>query len=312
MERNQSHPAEFILCGLLYHSKFDVPLFYLFTLTYLLSLIGNLTIIVTISLSSSLQTPMYFFLTNLSILDICCISTTVPKMLYNFILGSYTITFHACAIQLYLFSWIEITELLLLTYMAFDRYIAICKPLHYTLIITQRVCFQAVITVWTVGAFSSGVHTSATFSLSFCDKLEINHFFCEIPPLLKLSCTDTTLNEMLTLLTDVLFGFWCFIFISVSYFFILSSIAHIHSAEGKKKAASTCTSHIIVVLIFYGTLFIAYVKPQSEIFSNQDKILSVIYVVFVPLLNPLIYTLRNKDMTQAILKVVSKITVSAV
>lgn len=308
MERkNRSHVSEFILCGLLYHSKFDVPLFYLFTFTYIISLLGNLTIIVTISLSASLQTPMYFFLINLSILDICCISTTVPKMLYNFALASYSITFQGCAIQLYLFTWIEITELLLLTYMAFDRYTAICKPLHYTLIITPRVCFQAVITVWTLGAFSSAVHTSLTFSLSFCDNQKVNHFFCEIPSLLKLSCTDTSLNNMFTLVTDVFLGIMCFIFISVSYFFILSSIIHIRSAEGKKKATSTCTSHIMVVIIYYGTLFIAYIKPQSGFFYNQDKILSVIYAVFVPLLNPLIYTLRNRDMTQAILKLGNKI-----
>ncbi|KAG8571963.1 hypothetical protein GDO81_011851 [Engystomops pustulosus] len=310
-KKNRSHPAEFILCGLLYsNSKSDPPLFYTFTFTYILSLLGNLTIIVTISLSSTLQTPMYFFLTNLSILDICCISITVPKMLYNFAVESYTILFHECVIQLYLFTWIEISELLLLTYMAFDRYTAICKPLHYTLIITRKVCFQAVITVWTLGAFSSAAHTSVTFSLSFCTNKEINHFFCEIPSLLKLSCTDTTLNEMFTLVTDVFLGIMCFVFISISYYFILLSITHIHSSEGKKKATSTCTSHIMVVIIYYGTLFVAYIKPQSGFFYNQDKILSVIYAVFVPLINPLIYTLRNRDMTHAIVKLYYKITLT--
>ncbi|XP_075067113.1 olfactory receptor 5V1-like [Mixophyes fleayi] len=300
-KKNQSHPTDFILCGLLYHSKYDIPLFSLFTITYIMSLLGNLAIIMTISMSSSLQTPMYFFLSNLSVLDICCISTTVPKILYNFVTASFTITFCGCAVQLYLFTWVEITELLLLTYMAFDRYIAICRPLHYTLIITRKVCFQVSISVWVVGAFSSAVHASLTFSLSFCNHQEINHFFCEIPPLLKISCTDTTVNEIFTFATDLFLGIVCFICILVSYLFIMSSISHIHSVEGKQKAASTCTSHVMVVLIYYGTLFIAYINPQSGFFLNQDKILSVIYAVFIPLLNPLIYTLRNRDIADAVI-----------
>ncbi|XP_075424092.1 olfactory receptor 5I1-like [Ascaphus truei] len=307
--RNQSHPEEFLLLGLFSNSEFDILLFILFTVTYITALLANLTIFLTIVLCSSLQTPMYFFLTNLSVLDICCISTTVPKMLYNFVMASSTITFYGCVTQLYVFTWVVITEMLLLTYMAFDRYVAICKPLHYSLIITRRVCFHASISIWTLGAFSSAVHTSMTFLQSFCDSQEINHFFCEIPQLLKLSCTDTKLNYILLFITDLFLGVACFLFIFVSYFFIISSILHIRSGEGKRRATSTCTSHITVVVIYYGTLFFAYIKPHSASFVEQDKVLSVIYAVFIPLLNPLIYSLRNRDMAEALTKLCNRIII---
>lgn len=306
-KKNQSHPEQFFLYGLLYDSPFDILLFYVFTTIYCMSLIGNVAIILTISLSSSLHIPLYFFLANVAVLDICCISTTVPKMLHNFVITSFAITFYECAVQLFMFSWVEITELLLFTCMAFDRYIAICKPLHYTITITRKVCVQVSIDVWLVGALCSAVHTSLTFTLSFCGDPKINHFFCESPPLLRLSCSDSTINEIFTLVTDLIAGILCFICIAVSYCFIITSISHIRSAEGKRKAISTCTSHITVVLIYYGTLFIAYIKPHSGFFKNQDVILSIIYGIFIPLLNPLIYTFRNRELINAINKLSSKI-----
>ncbi|XP_068089257.1 olfactory receptor 2G3-like [Hyperolius riggenbachi] len=272
-----------------------------------MSVIGNITVILTVVMSPNLHTPMYFFLTNLSILDICCISTTVPKMLHNFVTASFTISFYGCAAQLYIFSWVEITELLLLTYMAFDRYVAICNPLHYVVIITHKVCLQTSAGVWLMGALSSAIHTSLTFTLPFCKDLYINHFICEVPPLLKLSCTDTTLNELVTLVTDLFLGVICLSFIAVSYVYITLSILRIRSEEGRRRAISTCTSHITVVLIFYGTLFFAYVKPHSDFFPDQDKILAIVYGIFIPLLNPLIYTLRNRDMAHALTKLSTQI-----
>ncbi|XP_068089256.1 olfactory receptor 2G3-like [Hyperolius riggenbachi] len=304
---NQTQPANFILCGLLYHPESDLPLFSLFTITYIMAVIGNSTVILMVLLSPTLHTPMYFFLTNLSILDICCISTTVPKMLHNFVTASFTISFYGCAAQLYIFTWVEITELLLLTYMAFDRYIAICKPLHYNLIITPKVCLQMSISLWLSGKFCAVVHTSLTFSLPFCRNVEINHFFCEFPPLVKLACTDTTLNEMFALITDIIMCVFCLSFIVVSYFFIILSIFRIKSEEGRRKAISTCTSHITVVFIFYGTLFVAYMKPHSDFFPDQNKILAIVYVIYIPLLNPLIYTLRNRDMAHALTTLINKI-----
>nr|DBA22920.1 TPA: hypothetical protein GDO54_013908 [Pyxicephalus adspersus] len=301
-KNNQSHPGLFFLYGPLHDSPFDILWFHVFTYIYCMSLIGNVAIILIIFLNSSLHIPLYFFLANLAFLDICCISTTVPKMLHNFVMASFTITFSACAVQLFVFSWIEITELLLFSCMAFDRYIAICKPLHYTIIITHKVCVQASIGVWLLGAFSSAVHTSLTFTLSFCNDQEIKNFFCEVPSLLKLSCTDTTLNEIFTLVTDLIAGILCFVCIAVSYCFIIISISRIRSADSKKKAISTCTSHITVVLIYYGTLFIAYVKPRYGFFENQDVILSIIYGIFIPFLNPLIYTFRNRELINALTK----------
>nr|DBA22919.1 TPA: hypothetical protein GDO54_013907 [Pyxicephalus adspersus] len=306
-KNHSTHSEQFFIYGLLHDSPSDLPLFSLFTIIYCMSVIGNVTIILTIFMSSSLHIPLYFFLANLSVLDICCISTTVPKMLYNFVMASFTISFYECAVQLYVFTWVAITELLLLTYMAFDRYSAICKPLHYTIIITHKVCVQASISVWLLGAFSSAIHTSLTFTLSFCSDQEIKNFYCEIPSLLKLSCTDTTLNEMFTLLTDLILGIICFVCIDVSYCFIIFSISHISSAEGRRKAISTCTSHITVVCIYYGTLFIAYINPRYGFFKNQDEILSIIYGIFIPFLNPLIYTFRNKELIKAVAKLSSKI-----
>nr|DBA22918.1 TPA: hypothetical protein GDO54_013906 [Pyxicephalus adspersus] len=306
-KRNQSHPDLFFLYGLLHDSSFDILLFYVFTIIYCMSLFGNVAIILTIFLSSGLHIPLYFFLANLAVLDICCISTTVPKMLHNFVMASFTITFYECAVQLFVFSWVEITELLLFTCMAFDRYIAICKPLHYTIIITHKVCVQVSLDIWLIGALSSAAHTSLTFTLSFCNNREIEHFFCESPPLLRLSCSDTTSNEIFTLVTDLIAGILCFVCIAVSYCFIINSISHIRSAEGKRKAISTCTSHITVVLIYYGTLFIAYIKPHSGFFENQDVILSIIYGIFIPFLNPLIYTFRNRELINALTKLSSKV-----
>ncbi|XP_069506329.1 olfactory receptor 5I1-like [Ambystoma mexicanum] len=300
--RNASLSLEFILLGLTTESKLDVVLFLVFGALYLLALIGNFAIILTIYFQPQLHNPMYFFLSNLSFLDICCSTTTIPKMLINLMSEAKTISLSGCIVQLFVFTWVVITELLLLTSMAFDRYVAICQPLRYMIIINWNVCWRLAGTVWILGAMSSTAHTSVTFQLSFCASHKINHFFCEAQPLLKLSCTDTTVNEVMIITTDVIVGIICFIFILTSYCFILVSILKIHSTEGKKKAFSTCAAHITIVVMYYGTLFFAYLQPKSSVFPNMGKSLAVLYTALIPLLNPLLYSLRNKDVKNGLKK----------
>ncbi|KAM4049070.1 olfactory receptor 13G1-like [Anomaloglossus baeobatrachus] len=296
---NSSLVSEFIILGLSTHPELETMIFILFLVIYTVALIGNLIIFLLSILDSGLNTPMYFFLGFLSFLDICCTSATVPKMLSGYITKSKVISYYGCVAQLFLFTWPMGIELLLLTVMAYDRYIAIRNPLRYATIINRKVCINIAIFITFLGFLNSMTHTYCTFRLPYCGDNKINHFFCEIMPLLKLACGDTYINEIVLFTADFIFGICCFGLTGISYVFIISTILKIRSAEGKRKAFSTCASHIIIVLMGYGAVIFTYIRPRSSLSLEKDKIVSALYAVITPSLNPIIYSLRNKEVKDA-------------
>nr|XP_033775739.1 olfactory receptor 1020-like [Geotrypetes seraphini] len=300
--RNQTSVTEFILLGLTRDPKLQIPLFVLFLLVYVITLLGNMGIILATRLDSRLQTPMYFFLIHLSFIDICYSSVITPKNLQTLLAEQETISFTGCALQLYFYASFATTECFLLAVMAYDRYVAICNPLLYHVIMNRRLCICMLSAAYAGGFGDALVHTICTFKLSYCGSNAINHYFCDGPPLLMLTCSDTFVCE---LVFSILVGFntiTTFVAILVSYIFILSSILRIRSTEGRHKAFSTCGSHFTAVLIFYGTLFFMYLRPASSYSMEQDKVVSVFYAVLIPMLNPLIYSLRNKEVKTALVK----------
>ncbi|XP_074985104.1 olfactory receptor 5AR1-like [Caretta caretta] len=304
---NHSEATEFILSGLTDHLELQVPLFMVLLLIYGITLVGNGGMILLITIDPQLHTPMYFFLRNLSFCDLCISSIISPKMLLNFFAERKSISYTACAVQMYLFVSFADIECLLLAVMAYDRYMAICNPLLYTVTMSRQLCKQLVAGVYAVGGVDSMIHTFCTFRLSFCSSNIINHFFCDIPPLLALSCSDTHINEI------VMFAFiGCilvssFVTVFLSYFYIISTILQIRSAEGQQKAFSTCTFHLTAVVIFYGTQLFMYLRPTSRYSMDMDKITSVFYTLVIPMLNPLIYSLRNTEVKDALRKVMNKL-----
>ncbi|XP_001364623.3 olfactory receptor 13A1-like [Monodelphis domestica] len=298
---NQSIVTEFFLQGFSETPLLQLALFFIFFFLYIMALIGNALIVLAISIDSGLHTPMYFFLANLAILDIGCTSTVLPKLLENLVDKKF-ISYDGCMTQLYFLTWFLGAELLLFTAMAYDRYVAICHPLHYTTMMSRMVCIFLAGSVWTISAISSAVHTGLMVQLTFCGPNKIKHFLCEIPTLLLLSCTSTYLNNIMIVIADVYFGVINFGFTMVSYGFIISSILKIRTKEGKKKAFSTCSSHLIVVTIYYTTIIYTYILPGSGSSMDNGKIVAVLYTTISPTLNPLIYTLRNKDFKTAVKK----------
>ncbi|XP_077675958.1 olfactory receptor-like protein OLF2 [Eretmochelys imbricata] len=310
-EGNHSEATEFILSGLTDRLELQVPLFMMFLLIYGITLMGNGGMILLITIDPRLHTPMYFFLRNLSFCDLFYSSTISPKMLLNFFAERKSISYTACAVQMYLFVSFADIECLLLAVMAYDRYMAICNPLLYTVSMSRQLCKQLVAGVYAVGVVDSMIHTFCTFRLSFCSSNIISHFFCDIPPLLALSCSDTHINEI------VMFAFiGCilvssFVTVFLSYFYIISTILQIRSAEGQQKAFSTCTFHLTAVVIFYGTQLFMYLRPTSRYSMDMDKITSVFYTLVIPMLNPLIYSLRNTEVKDALRKVTNKLLTSS-
>ncbi|KAK9397225.1 olfactory receptor [Crotalus adamanteus] len=299
---------EFILVGLSATTEIQKPLFWVFIFIYAIALIDNFILILTIWTFRKLHTPMYFFIVNLSLVNVLSISVTTPKLLYSLWTGRKTISFYGCIAQSYLFIWALGTELLLLSFMAFDRYAAICHPLQYTMIMRKQVCASIVIGVWVVGLVNSSTHSGLMLQLFFCNSNIINHFFCDIPPLLHLSCSDITLNEFMLSLSDVIFGIGCCGLTLTSYFFIIRAICRIRSTEGKKKAFSTCSSHFIVVSIFYSSVIYTYIRPSSAYSLDQDKQISLLYSVITPVANPIIYSLRNKDFKEGLRTLTKRIS----
>uniref|UniRef100_A0A8C8REJ5 G-protein coupled receptors family 1 profile domain-containing protein n=1 Tax=Pelusios castaneus TaxID=367368 RepID=A0A8C8REJ5_9SAUR len=300
-ERNHTTVTEFILFGFTTRPEMEVVLFVLFLAIYITTLMGNIGIITLICVDSCLHTPMYYFLSNLSFLDISYSSTIAPKMLVNFLAQSKTISFTGCAMQMYLFAAFADAECLLLAAMAYDRYVAICNPLLYMAMMSRRVCVSLIAGAYISGSVSSLVHTCFTFTLSFCGSNVIDHFFCDIPPLLALSCSDTHINEILLFALCGFIQTSTFVIILISYAYVLAAILRIHSAEGRCKAFNTCTSHLTAVTLFYGTLLFMYLRPSSK------KISAVFYTLVVPMLNPLIYSLRNKEVKDALRRVMKNI-----
>ncbi|XP_075449287.1 olfactory receptor 8U3-like [Ascaphus truei] len=303
---NNTYFKEFILLGLTDNPKLEIILFVLFLIFYIITLLGNIGIIVAIRADSRLHTPMYFFLNNLSFLDLCFATIITPKTLVNFLSETKSISYNECALQMFFFAASVTTECFLLGVMAYDRYVAICNPLLYSVIMSNKVCIQLVAGAYTLGYLNSTLHTICTFRLPFCKTNKIDHFYCDVPPLLKLSCIDTTMNEILMFIFGGFTETSSLTAIIVSYSYIISTILRIRSAQGRKKAFSTCASHLVVVTIFYGTILFMYLRPSSSYSMNQDRVASVFYSVVVPMLNPLIYSLRNNEVAQALKKSVDK------
>ncbi|XP_008848815.1 olfactory receptor 1052-like [Nannospalax galili] len=296
---NHTAVREFILIGLTENPNLQVPLFLLFSLVYLMTLVGNWGMIALIWLNSQLHTPMYFFLSNLSFCDICYSTVLAPKMLVNFLSEHKSSTFIGCILQSFFFLVYATADSILLSIMAYDRYVAIANPLLYTVIMTQSVCTQMVLGCYLAGLINSMTHTIGLLRLDFCGPNIVNHYFCDIPPLLKLSCSDANTNEMLLLVFSAVIAMFTFFIIVVSYISIISAIMRIHSADGRRKAFSTCASHLTAVTLFYGSGTFSYIQPSSQYSLEQEKVSAVFYTLVIPMLNPLIYSLRNKDVKEA-------------
>uniref|UniRef100_A0A452TQM2 Olfactory receptor 8D2 n=1 Tax=Ursus maritimus TaxID=29073 RepID=A0A452TQM2_URSMA len=301
---NHSSMTEFILEGLTKRPELQLPLFLLFLGVYVVTLVGNLGMILLIAISSQLHSPMYYFLSHLSFIDLCYSSVITPKMLVNFISEKNIISFLACMTQLYFFLIFVIAEGYLLTAMAYDHYVAICSPLLYNIIMSHKVCSIMMAVVYSLGLFGATVHTTLMSVLSFCGSHVVSHYFCDIPPLLTLSCSSTHINEILLFIIGGVNTLAPTLAVLISYAFILSSILRIRSAEGRSKAFGTCSSHLMAVGIFFGSITFMYFKPPSSNTMEQEKVSSVFYTTVIPLLNPMIYSLRNKDVKNALRKVV--------
>ncbi|XP_051005269.1 olfactory receptor 5V1-like [Acomys russatus] len=301
---NLTTVTQFILIGLSDLPEVRYPLFAAFAIIYQITLLGNGAILLAIVTERKLQTPMYYLLANLSLLDMFCPSATVPKMLNNLLTEDHSISFVGCALQLYFLVALAGTEVFLLAVMAYDRYVAICFPLRYSVIMTKVRCVQLLLVTWAAGFLNSFMHTMATFSLSFCRSNRVNQYYCDIPPVVALSCSSTFIAELLILLMGSIFGVGAFLITLISYIYIVSTILKIQSVEGKCKAFSTCASHLLVVFLFYGTTIFTYMRPSpSQHSPARDRLISMLYGVITPMLNPIIYSLRNTEVKGALRKV---------
>ncbi|XP_067406796.1 olfactory receptor 5AP2-like [Emydura macquarii macquarii] len=305
-ERNWTQVTEFIFTGFTDRLDLQVPLFMMFLLIFVITLVGNLGMIVLIRVNPRLHTPMYFFLSNLSFLDICYSSSITPRLLADLLAERKVISYAACFTQFYFYAVFATTECYLLAVMAYDRYVAICNPLLYTVVMSTRVCALLVAGSYMAGILNALVHTSIALRLSFCGPNVINNFYCEGPPLFALSCSDTHVNDIVMF---VVVGFNMIttnLTVLISYICILDTILRVLSAEGRRKAFSTCASHLMAVTIFYGALASMYSRPSSRQSQKLDKVASVFYTVVTPMLNPLIYSLRNKEVKDTLRKMLKR------
>ncbi|XP_004683565.1 PREDICTED: olfactory receptor 10AG1-like [Condylura cristata] len=302
VEDNVSSVTQFVLLGFSDLPKLQGLLFGLFTIIYIIILVGNSLIIIVTRLDPALQKPMYFFLANFSSLEICYVSVTLPRILKNLWTQDRSISRLGCATQLCFFLIFAAIESFLLTVMSYDRYVAICNPLHYPLVMNHRMCVQLAVGAWVIGIPVQIGQTCQIFSLHFCNSNQVNHFFCDLPPLIKVACGDTSLNELCVYLVALLFATIPFVLILSSYVKIISTILKLPSTTGRCKAFSTCSSHLIVVVLFFGSACTTYFMPKSNHSALTDKLLSLFYTIVTPMLNPLIYSLRNKDVVSALKK----------
>ncbi|KAM6448800.1 olfactory receptor 6B1-like [Liasis olivaceus] len=298
----------FQLLGFVGLGDLQVLLFCLILVIYIVTVVGNILIIFLVITNRHLHTPMYFFLGNLSCLETCYSSNILPMMLANLFYGrKRSISVTGCMVQYYFFGILGVAECCLLGAMSYDRYVAICKPLHYTTLMNGRICLQFIVGSWINGVFVKSIVLYLICQLKFCGPSEINHFFCELNPILKLACSDTYLIELITILISAMYILLPFFLTLASYISIISTIMRMSSASGRKKAFSTCSSHLMVVSIFYSTLMIVYILPKTDGLRNINKILSLFYTVLTPLFNPLIYSLRNREVKEALRKAVAKL-----
>ncbi|XP_065270289.1 olfactory receptor 9S13-like [Emys orbicularis] len=306
-ERNHTALTEFILLGFGSGLGLKEGPFVVFLVIYMTTVVVNTTMVFLIRANSRLHTPMYFFLMNLSLLDLCYSSTIAPKAMASFLVSSKSISFFGCATQFFFFGVFAATEAFILAAMAYDRYTAICNPLLYPVAMSKQVCIQLLVGSYVCSGVNSMVQTVFTFTLCFCGSNEIDHFFCDIPPLLSLSCTNTDINEVVMFTLSGLIIVSTSMVILISYAYIISAILRIRSAEGRRRAFSTCTSHMMSVSLFYGTVTFMYTQPSSLSAPAQSKVVSVFYTLVIPMLNPLIYSMRNKDVKEALGRTISSV-----
>ncbi|ELR48770.1 hypothetical protein M91_12980 [Bos mutus] len=305
-QKNESSFAGFILLGFSDRLQLEPVLFVVLLIFYVFTLLGNTTIIALSYLDPRLHTPMYFFLSNLSFLDMCYTTNIVPQFLFNLSGEDKSISFRGCIVQMYISLALGGTECILLGVMAFDRYAAVCRPLHYTVIMHPRLCALMASASWVTGFANSFLQTVLVFLLPRCGRNKLAHFFCEIPPFLKLVCVDTTMNVYATFFASVIMLLTPVSLIMFSYGWIVKEVLRIKSTGGQRKAFGTCGSHLTVVSLFFGTAIYVYTQPSSSDSQDQDKFMSLFYTVIIPMTNPLIYTLRNRDVNGAIKKVLWK------
>ncbi|CAI9170320.1 unnamed protein product [Rangifer tarandus platyrhynchus] len=302
---NHSGKSDFILVGIFSQSTHPILLCMVIFIVFLLALIGNIVLIFLIHSDTHLHTPMYFFISQLSLMDVMYISVTVPKMLIDQIMDMNKISVPECAMQMFLYVTLAGSEFFFLGAMAYDRYVAICHPLRYSVLMSRRVCLLLASGCWFLGSMDGFMLTSITMTFPFCRSREIHHFFCEVPAVMKLSCSDTSLYETLMYLCCVLMLLIPVTVISSSYFFILLTIHRMNSVEGQKKAFATCSSHMTVVILFYGAAVYTYMLPNAYHTPENDMVVSVFYTILTPALNPLIYSLRNRDVMGALKKILN-------
>ncbi|NWW89986.1 O1019 protein, partial [Rhynochetos jubatus] len=303
---NHTDVHEFVLLGLTARPGLQVPLFLAFLATYMVTLLGNFGIIVLIRTNLHLHTPMYYFLGHLAFVDVCYSSIILPKMLVQILTEEKTISFSGCAAQLCFFVVFGVTECLLLAVMAYDRYVAICKPLLYSTIMCRRMCRRLVAGSYIIGVLHAVTHTTFVFTFSFCHSNVINHYFCDIAPLLAISCSDTHTYEGVILALTSINCLSTMTIIFVSYIYILPTILRIRSLEGRRKAFSTCASHLSIVTMFYGAILFMYLRPSSTFALDENKTATLFYTIMTPTLNPLVYSLRNKEVKAALRRTVGR------
>ncbi|XP_045660882.1 olfactory receptor 6C6-like [Ursus americanus] len=305
--RNQSREIEFVLLGLTDDPQLQIVIFMFLLLNYVLSVTGNLSIILLTLLDPRLKTPMYFFLRNLSFLEASLTTVCIPRFLISIVTKNKIISYNSCASQLFFFLLLEITEFYLLAAMSLDRYVAICKPLHYPIIMNNKVCYQLLFSSWTVGFLLSFPPVASGLTLDFCASRVIDHFMCDTSPVLQLSCTDTHFLELLSFVLSLVNLLVTLLLLILSYTYIIKTILKIPSAQKRTKAFSTCSSHMIVVSLTYGSFIFNYLKPTAKERVTLSKGVSVIYTSVAPLLNPFIYTLRNQQVKQAFKDTLQKV-----
>ncbi|NWH42832.1 O1020 protein, partial [Fregata magnificens] len=301
-EDNQTSPMEFLLLGMGNVPTLQTPLFFLSLIIYSMTVTGNILIVVLVVSEQHLHTPMYFFLSNLSSLETCYSSTILPWLLTSFLTGDKAISAHSCMAQLYFFGSFAATECYLLTAMSYDWYLAICQPLLYASFMTRKVCLQLVAASWLVGMLVCAIVTVFLAQLKFCGPKAIDHFFCDLTPLIELSCSDTSVVTLISFIVSFLNIVFPFLFTLVSYVCIIAAILRIPSSVGRQKAFSTCSSHLTVVTVFYCTLLIVYLLPRTAPLRQLNKMFSFFYTILTPLVNPLIYSLRNREVREALKK----------
>ncbi|XP_048217578.1 olfactory receptor 5AS1-like [Perognathus longimembris pacificus] len=304
--QNYSRPTEFLFVGFTDSLPLRVTLFFIFLTVYSLTVVGNMGLIILVNTVSSLQTPMYYFLGNLSFLDISYSTAIAPKMLANFLASRRSISFYGCVVQMLFFACFADAECLILAAMAYDRYAAICSPLLYSKLVSRHVCLGLIVLAYFCGSVTSLVHVSLTFRLPFCASNVVNHFFCDIPPLLALACSDTHLNELLLFALCGTIQISTFVVIFISYVRIFLTVLSIKSSGGRSKTFSTCASHLTAVTLFYGTLLFMYLRPTTSYAPDSDKVVAVFYTVVFPMFNPVIYSFRNRDVKNALKRLYEK------